>query len=108
MGAFRHGQSIAGAVTPEYRAWSAMFRRFMPSYHDQEAYAGRGLTISPVFRGRGGFEKFFAEVGPRPSPTHSLDRIDNERGYEPGNLRWATKKEQANNRRWRRWKHRPR
>ena len=44
------------------------------------------------------FESFLAHVGKRPSPLHSIDRIDNDKNYEPGNVRWATKKEQSRNR----------
>jgi hypothetical protein len=49
------------------------------------------------------FETFISDVGPRPSPQHSLDRIDNNKGYEPGNCYWATQVEQMNNQRGNRW-----
>lgn len=68
-------------------------------------YGGRGIAICETWlRGdgkRSGFECFLADMGRRPSGT-SLDRVDNSKGYEPGNCRWATAKEQANNRRPRR------
>jgi hypothetical protein len=67
------------------------------SYHN---YGGRGITVSPVFTDPyQGFWRFVEELGERPSPKHSLDRIDNNRGYEPGNIRWATTREQLANRR---------
>lgn len=103
-----HGEAGRKAHTAEYEAWRRIFRRFMPSYHSPDAYAGRGIRIARAFKGRHGFERFLAEVGRRPTKLHSLDRIDNDRGYAPGNLRWATKKQQANNRRRRRWFRRPR
>lgn len=62
-----------------------------PRYHD---YGGRGIKCSFAT-----FREFYHELGLRPSPDHSVDRIDNDLGYVPGNLRWATPLEQAQNRR---------
>lgn len=58
---------------------------------------GEWIVLDPF--GDGGFERFLNHIGRRPSGIHSLDRIDNDSGYFPGNVRWATPKEQANNRR---------
>ncbi len=84
--------------TPEYKAWLKIIQRCAnpndPEYHN---YGGRGITIWEGYRHD--FEAFLKEVGSRPSPHHSIDRIINSKGYEPGNLRWATAKEQTNNRR---------
>ena len=63
-------------------------------------YGGRGITMSDEFINS--FQTFIEHVGPKPSPDLSLDRIDNSRGYERGNLRWATRSEQAQNRRGKR------
>jgi hypothetical protein len=57
-------------------------------------YGGRGIEFRFT-----GFEQFYAELGPRPSPEHSLDRIDNDGHYEPGNVRWATQSQQQKNKR---------
>lgn len=62
-------------------------------------YGARGIAVWSGWRGPGAFARFLAHVGPRPSAAHSIDRIDNARGYEPGNVQWATAAEQSQNRR---------
>lgn len=90
----KHGMSR----TREYHVWDAMIQRCTnPNDHGWAHYGGRGITVHPSFRAD--FLAFYAEVGPRPTPRHSIDRIDNDRGYEPGNLRWATHSEQTRNQR---------
>ena len=64
---------------------------------DYERYGGRGITVCEEWRGS--FQAFFAHIGPRPSLAYSVERIDNDKGYEPGNVCWATRGEQARNRR---------
>jgi hypothetical protein len=86
-----HGKSR----TPEYGAYLAAKARCMNILNDAYAdYGGRGIEFRFT-----SFEQFFAEVGLRPSPAHSLDRKNNDGHYEPGNVRWATLSEQNNNQR---------
>jgi len=80
----------------EYGIWEGIIQRGTGK-DGQKWYADRGITVCDEWRGEGGFQAFFEHIGPRPSPKHSVDRIDNDRGYEPGNVRWATKSEQARN-----------
>jgi len=84
--------------TAEYVAWAGMKRRCFnthdPKWRD---YGGRGIKVDP--RWAKDYKEFLKYVGRRPSPMHSLDRIDNDGNYEPGNVRWATARQQYHNRR---------
>jgi hypothetical protein len=90
----RHGEA-GRRRTVEYIAWSAMrLRCSNPNTKHFEHYGGRGITVCA--RWENSYENFLADMGRRPS-GRSLDRIDNNLGYEPGNVRWATRAEQACN-----------
>lgn len=82
----------------EYSAWAGMKTR---CYNKEERYypdyGGRGIIVADVFLED--FLNFLDHIGPAPGPEYSVDRINNEGNYEPGNIRWATDKEQANNKR---------
>jgi hypothetical protein len=85
--------------TSEHRAWVNMLQRCEnPNHKSYKNYGGRGIAVCERWHD---FQAFVADVGPRPSPSLSLDRIDNDGGYEPGNVRWATRSEQNSNRRGR-------
>lgn len=99
MKRMKHGESRKGKHSPEYDAWRSMISRCSTLSHPNAAdYWGRGIKICQEWRES--YPAFLACVGRRPSRDHSLDRYPNNDGnYEPGNVRWATKAEQAANRR---------
>lgn len=90
----KHGE----CWSPEYVSWESLKGRCLnPKNKSYARYGGRGITVYEPWVND--FPAFLAHVGKRPTLRHQLDRIDNARGYEPGNVRWATVKEQARNRR---------
>ncbi len=94
-----HGESWHRS--PEYNTWRCMRRRCdYPKHIDFHRYGGRGIRVCDRWLK---FENFLADMGRKPGPDYSLDRIDNERGYEPGNCRWVTSGQQARNRSTNRW-----
>lgn len=88
----KHGLS----KSPEYRIWAGICQRCGNEKRDEFVhYGGAGIKLCAEWRGS--FLAFYQHIGPRPSKAHSVDRIDNSKGYEPGNVRWATPEQQAQN-----------
>lgn len=82
--------------TSEYRIWSGMKERCSsPEHSAWDRYGGRGIRVCD--RWINSFANFFTDMGQRPSKAHSIDRIDNDGNYEPGNCRWALPNEQRSN-----------
>ncbi len=88
--------------TTEYVSWNGMiYRCTNQKGSNYDGYGGRGIKVCQ--RWQRSFENFIQDMGPKPSPRHSLDRIDNDGDYTPENCRWATPETQANNSRNNRW-----
>lgn len=92
----KHGHAAGRKTTPEYRAWQSIQKRcYDPNNMNFERYGGRGIKVADEWRDD--FPCFLRHIGLRPSAQHSLDRIDNDGDYKPGNVRWASKSLQAKN-----------
>lgn len=94
----KHGHKTTAGASAEYNTWQSMLARCRnPASKDFDRYGGRGIMVCERWES---FENFLADMGPRPSPKHTLDRFPKQDGnYEPDNCRWATATEQARNRR---------
>ena len=93
----KKGLKHGGRYTPEYNSWMNMKGRcHNPRHPRYKEWGGRGIKVCK--RWLHSFKNFYEDMGKKPGPRYSLDRIDSSRGYELGNCRWATPKQQSENR----------
>jgi hypothetical protein len=91
-----HGGKSRSGADPEYAVWAAMRQRCKhPNRPDFKYYGGRGISVCDQWQNS--YATFRTDMGPRPSPRHTIDSIDTNGNYEPGNCRWATWSEQRRN-----------
>lgn len=97
--AVTHGMSGRNRRTPEYSAWIGIKQRCFNHNNTRfKDYGGRGISMDITWKNS--FQVFFDALGPRPSSEYSVDRINNDLGYFPGNVKWSTRSEQQLNRRF--------
>lgn len=93
-----HCEGPRGALTAEYRCWSGILERCLnPNARFYSDYGGRGITVCE--RWSSSYLNFLSDMGRKPSAELTIERVDNEKGYEPGNCAWATREAQRRNRR---------
>lgn len=93
-----HQDTVLGKQTSEYMCWRNMRRRcYDITRQDYTHYGGRGISVCEQWKIS--YENFLRDMGRKPDPDYSLDRIDVNGNYEPGNCRWATPSQQAANKR---------
>ncbi len=93
-----YDKSKPGKMSVEYRCWVRLKQRcYNKNHQDYKNYGGRGIAVCKLWRES--FAAFLKDVGRKPSLDLSLDRIDNDGNYEPGNCRWATRSQQQRNKR---------
>lgn len=92
-----HGHTVDGQYSDEFKVWMGMHTRCTNANEKgYYRYGGRGITVCDRWQE---FANFYDDMGPRPSPDHSIERKKNDANYEPSNCKWATRKEQCRNRR---------
>jgi len=97
---FKHGETANHTTSPEWKIWSGMVGRcYIPSNAGYYKYGAVGITVCDRWNNQNGFATFLADMGRKPTPRHTIDRIDGTLGCFPENCRWATPLEQSNNQR---------
>lgn len=98
LGKARRKHANGWQAPPEYTVWKSMISRcYSPSHSSYKYYGGRGITVAPEWLGKAGYRQFVADMWPKPTPEHQIDRIKNELGYSKSNTRWVLKDVQQRN-----------